>query len=234
MKKNPTVIISGATKGIGYAIAHEFAKHGATIYLAARTLADLKDVQQKLTVLNTNNKIHIYSVDFAKQLEIEAFTTHIINTTTKIDVLVNNVGVFALDEIENIKLQDVKNLFQINTLSAICLTTPFIPILKKQSFGHLFNILSIASKEAITNATAYSISKFAMNAYHLALQKELKPFRIKVTGVYPGNVYTNSWGNEDKTQMIQASDIAQLVYQAYQTSDNAYIDEINLTAYTNT
>jgi NADP-dependent 3-hydroxy acid dehydrogenase YdfG len=94
--------------------------------------------------------------------------------------------------------------------------------------GHIFNICSIAGLKAYTNGGAYSISKFAMNGFSMNLREEMKPHGIKVTTVHPGAVLTDSWGDYDNStkRIMEANDIAKMVYMASQLSLQACVEEI--------
>jgi short-subunit dehydrogenase len=96
--------------------------------------------------------------------------------------------------------------------------------------GHIFNICSIASLQAYPNGGSYSISKFALHGFTKNLREELKPAGVKVTGVYPGAVFTDSWGDFDNStgRIMEATDIALMVYQASQLSPQACVEEIVL------
>jgi len=94
--------------------------------------------------------------------------------------------------------------------------------------GHIFNICSIASLHAYANGGAYSISKFALYGFSKNLREEMKPHGIKVTSVHPGAVMSDSWGNYDNSskRIMEAEDIAKMIYSASQLSLQACVEEI--------
>jgi short-subunit dehydrogenase len=96
--------------------------------------------------------------------------------------------------------------------------------------GHIFNICSIASLQAYPNGGAYSISKFALSGFSKNLREEMKPYGIKVTGVYPGAAYTDSWSGSgvDPKRIMEANDVAQMVYATAQLSAQACVEDIVL------
>jgi short-subunit dehydrogenase len=96
--------------------------------------------------------------------------------------------------------------------------------------GHIFNICSIASLQAYPNGGSYSISKFALHGFTRNLREELKPTGVKVTGVYPGAVLTDSWGGFDNSggRIMEVSDVALMIYQATQLSPQACVEDIVL------
>jgi NADP-dependent 3-hydroxy acid dehydrogenase YdfG len=98
----------------------------------------------------------------------------------------------------------------------------------KLGSGHIINICSIAGQRPYAHGGAYSISKFALDGFSQNLREELKPAGVKVTTVYPGAVLTDSWGDFDNSnhRIMEASDIAKLVYQATQLSVAACVEQI--------
>jgi NADP-dependent 3-hydroxy acid dehydrogenase YdfG len=102
--------------------------------------------------------------------------------------------------------------------------------LSSGSRGHIFNICSIASLKAYKNGGSYSISKFALSGFSKNLRDEMKPHGIKVTGVYPGAAYTDSWAaaGVDPKRLMEANDIADMVFAASQLSPQACVEEIIL------
>jgi NADP-dependent 3-hydroxy acid dehydrogenase YdfG len=96
--------------------------------------------------------------------------------------------------------------------------------------GHVFNISSIAGLKAYPNGGAYSVSKFALRGFSMNLRDELKPYNIKVTTVFPGASYTDSWAASgiERERFMEASDIAKMVYAAFLLSPQACVEEITL------
>jgi short-subunit dehydrogenase len=99
-----------------------------------------------------------------------------------------------------------------------------------QKHGHIFNICSIASLQAYANGGSYSISKFALAGFSKNLREEMKPYGVKVTAVYPGAAFTDSWSGSgvDPLRIMEAGDIAEIVYAASQLSPRATVEDIVL------
>ena len=94
--------------------------------------------------------------------------------------------------------------------------------------GHIFNLCSIASLKAYPGGGGYGISKFALHGFNLNLREEMKTHGIKVTGIYPGAVLTDTWGDFDNSQkrIMEASDIAEMVYSCTKLSAQAVVEDI--------
>ena len=116
----------------------------------------------------------------------------------------------------------------INLYAAYHLTRILLPAMMDKKQGHIFNICSIASLKAYDNGGSYSISKFALMGFSKNLREELKPYNIKVTSVYPGAVYTSSWHGSGvpQSRIMEAADIADLVFAASQLSPQACVEDI--------
>jgi short-subunit dehydrogenase len=118
----------------------------------------------------------------------------------------------------------------VNLFSAYHVTRSVINQMIAQKSGHIFNMCSIASLKAYPNGGAYSISKYALAGFSTNLREEMKPHGIKVTAVYPGAAYTDSWvgSGVDPKRIMEAQDIALMVYTATHLSPQACVEEIIL------
>ena len=124
----------------------------------------------------------------------------------------------------------LEKMLSVNVSSAYHLTRVLLPAMMKQKGGHIFNICSIASLQAYHNGGSYSISKFALAGFSKNLREEMMPHGIKVTAVYPGAAYTDSWASSgiDKKRFMEAKDIADMVFAASQLSQQACVEDIIL------
>jgi short-subunit dehydrogenase len=158
------------------------------------------------------------------------FGAWILEQGINVDILVNNAGLFEPGSIHNEPDGLLQNQIETNLYSAYQLTRTLLPGMMQIKNGHIFNICSIASLHAYKNGGAYSISKFALDGFSKNLREETKTYGIKVTSVYPGAVLTDAWGNFDnsKHRIMEASDIAQMIYAASQLSAGACVEEIVL------
>lgn len=220
-----TVLISGASKGIGKAIALACASKGLNLALAARSLNDLNELKNDINSQYPHLKISIHSVDFSNNLQIESFVKSVLAEHQKIDILVNNVGNYKEDNVttSNSFLDEMLN---INLKSAYHLSRLIIPQLK--AGDSIINICSILSKNARKEAASYTISKHALYGFNNALREELRDKKIKVTAILPGSVYTPSWEGitVNKNELIQAEDVAKAVLFAIECSPNTVAEEI--------
>lgn len=222
------VVITGASKGIGKAIATGFAAAGAHLFLCARNEVDLYNTVAGLQVQYPDSTINAQPADMSKKDAVQKFGQWVLSKAGTIDVVVNNAGKFMPGSIYNEVDGLLEQIMDINVYSAYHLTRVFLPSMMNAKQGHIFNLCSIASLQAYPNGGSYSISKFALAGFSKNLREELKPYNIKVTAVYPGAVMTASWGDFDNgTQRImEAADIAAMIIAATKLSAQAVVEDI--------
>lgn len=220
-----TVLISGATKGIGKAIAIACASRGYNLALGARNYNDLIELKKEIISLYPEIKIVIHALDFTDISQIDEFVKSILSEHKKIDVLVNNVGGYKEDNVttSNSVLDEMLN---INLKSAYNLTKSLIYQFKEGD--SIINICSILSKNVRKEAVSYSVSKHALYGFNNALREEVRDKKIKVTAILPGSVNTPSWDGipVNREELIQPDDIAKAVLFAINCSVNAVVEEI--------
>jgi short-subunit dehydrogenase len=226
------IIITGASKGLGYAIAEVFTKDGSdhTFFLCARSQTDLEQAATQLRGFSTQIAIHIFPCDVSNKNELLAFAQHILAQTNDIDILVNNAGSFLPGSIGNEPERTLETMIETNLYSAYHLTRLLLPGMVKAGKGHIFNICSIASLAAYRNGASYSISKFALMGFSKNLRDEMKEHNIKVTAVYPGAFMSDSWRGSgiNPERIMEANDIANMIYAAAHLSPQACVEDIIL------
>lgn len=221
------VIITGASKGLGKAIAEKFAAAGNNLFLCSRSKEALSGTVQEFQKKYSNNNIKIFDADLSKKQNAIEFGNYCLQNGTP-DILVNNAGNFLPGNIYEEKEGTLENMIEVNLYSAYHLTRTVLPAMMKAKSGHIFNMCSIASLSAYKNGGSYGISKFALLGFNKNLREELKTFNIKVTAVIPGAVYTDSWSGSDinPERIMQADDIANMVHAASLLSPQACVEEI--------
>ncbi len=219
-------IITGASKGIGKAIATVFAANGYDLYLCSRNEVALYKTMEELLTRFPSISIKAKAFDLSKQAK--DFGLWILEAGIAVDILVNNAGLFEPGNVYDQPEGLLESQLETNLCSAYHLTRVLLPKMMKKGSGHVFNICSIASLQAYKNGGAYSISKFAMDGFNKNIREEMKAFGIKVTAIYPGAVLTDSWNNFDNSQhrIMEAEDVAKMVYAASQLSIGACVEEI--------
>lgn len=224
------IVITGASKGFGKAIAERFAADGKPhqLLLCARTKSKLETTGKELQERFPSAKVHVMVCDVTNKSELMAFADRVKALCDKTDILVNNAGIYLPGSANGEDDGNLESLMKINVYSAYHLTRLLLPAMMKAKSGHIFNMCSIASLNAYPNGGAYGISKFAMYGFSKNLREEMKPHGIKVTHVLPGAAYTDSWSGTgvDPQRIMEAADIAEMIYSAAQLSPQACVEEI--------
>jgi short-subunit dehydrogenase len=226
MTKN--AVITGATKGIGYAILSSLAKDGYSIGFCSRSKKDVDHLAQQLSKDYPNQKFVGLPCDISIKEKVEKFASKMLADMGNVDVLINNGGVFLPGEISNEEVGNLEMMINTNLYSAYYLTRALLPSMKTNHKGHVINMCSVASQIAYPNGGSYSISKFALLGFSKVLREEMKPHNIKVTSILPGATWSDSWKGVDlpESRLMQADDIAKLVMCALSMSDSATIEDI--------
>lgn len=223
------IIITGASKGLGKAIAEKYAEVGHTLFVCSRNEVDLYKIMEELLTKFPQCTIKARPVDMSNKQEVTDFGNWCLSFGIP-DIVVNNAGQFLPGSVYNEEEGFLEKMMQVNLYSAYHLTRLLLPKMMEAKRGHIFNMCSIASLKAYANGGAYSISKFALAGFSKNLREEMKPYNIKVTAVYPGAAYTDSWigSGVDPKRIMEAEDVAAMVYAASQLSPQACVEDIIL------
>jgi short-subunit dehydrogenase len=219
-----TAVVTGATRGLGYAIAKKLAEAGYNLVLIAKNKERLRAAQSDLSELNV--EVKTLACDFSVAEELNQLEDTL-RTLKRVDVLVNNTGIFALDRFENTDAEKLNQYLQVNCLSAIQITQALQRNLKQHQ-GHIFNIGSVVSENPKSIAFTYSISKAALQSFTEMLREDMRASSVKVTEVVPGSINTTSWDGEDvpRELFIQPSDIASALVNCLTLSKNANFEKL--------
>jgi NADP-dependent 3-hydroxy acid dehydrogenase YdfG len=225
MKK---IAVSGATKGIGRAIAEKFLKEGYEVAVCARKGDELLAMEQSVRASGLPGILHTVPCDVTRKEHLKAFYEFVKNTMGSVDILVNNAGIFEPGTIYGEEDGVLERQMATNVYSTYHLSRMFLPAMMERKSGHIFNLCSVASIKAYTNGGSYCISKFAVYGMTKVLREELKPFNIKVTAVLPGATLSGSWEGTTlpEERFMKATDIADAVFMASQLSPSAVVEEI--------
>ena len=225
----PIIIITGASRGLGRAIADKFAANGFDLLLTAMHEATMKAAVTELGELFPRIRILWRCHDLSKKSEAQQFGKWCIDQGSP-DILVNNAGNFAGGNVSDEEDGALEQMIETNLYSAYHLTRTVLPAMIRNHSGHIFNMCSIAGLKAYRAGGAYSISKFALHGFSMNLREECKPHQVKVTTVFPGAAYTDSWAASGmpRARFMEASDIADMVYATSTLSPSAVVEDIVL------
>lgn len=192
-----TVLITGASSGIGAATAILFAKAGSNLILTARRMDALEQVRQQCVAAHQGAGVQhggqfvTIPLDVSDKNQIASLPNEIPPDLRNIDILVNNAGyVVGVDRVGDISLQNMEEMFATNVFGLIALTQLFIKDFRERSTGHIINIGSIAGKEPYAGGSIYCATKHALHAFTAALMREVVDTPVRVTEIQPGMVET--------------------------------------------
>ena len=222
-----SVLITGASRGIGKAVAEIFAANGHDLFLSSRNEVALYKAMEELQTNYPSVSIKAKAFDLTDKQQAKDLGNWCLKYIVP-DIIVNNAGLFEPGSVHNEPEGLLESQLAINLNSAYHLTRTLLPKMMKRKSGHIFNLCSIASLDAYDNGGAYSISKFAMYGFSKNLREEMKPYNIKVTAVHPGAVLTDSWGDYDNSskRIMEAEDIAKMIFACTQLSAAACVEDI--------
>lgn len=223
------VIITGASRGLGKAIAEIFAENGCNLYITSMHEGRLYKAMEELLNKYPGAAIKAKPYDLSKKEQAQAFGQWCLKNCSP-DILVNNAGSFAGANVHDEEDGALEEMIETNLYSAYHLTRVIVKTMINKKAGHIFNMSSIAGLKAYPGGGSYSISKFALRGFSVNLREELKNYNIKVTAVFPGAAYTDSWASTgiNKKRFMEAEDIAKMVYAASQLSPQACVEDIIL------
>jgi short-subunit dehydrogenase len=189
--KGKVVIVTGASSGIGEATARQFGREGAKVILAARRVDRLEVLAQEIVSLNTGAETLVLQADLTKLDDIYKLVNETMAKFGRVDILVNNAGFGRLDWLENLDpVKDIQAQFDVNVMGVIQTTRQVLPIMMKQRSGHIINMGSMAGLVGTPTYTIYAATKHAVHGFSESLRREVKPWGIDVSMIYPGGVVT--------------------------------------------
>lgn len=223
-------VITGASKGIGAAIAELFASKGVNIAICARNKEDLTAFHDQLHAKYPTVEIISMVVDVSDKNQILKFVAMLESTWSRLDILVNNAGIYAPGEVHTEEDGILEKMMEVNVYGPYNLTRALMPYFLKQEHGYIFNMCSVASLFAYPNGGSYSITKFALNGMTKVLRAELKDKGIKVCGVFPGATWSASWAGVELPQhrLMQPEDVAKAIWLQLELSPSAVMEDIVL------
>jgi len=222
--------ITGATKGMGRAIAEKFAQSGYHLLLSARGTDALETLKTDLERNNPGITVRYRACDFSDGAQLTQLIQWIADTAPDLDILVNNVGIFRPVSILDESDDDFAQQMRINYHTPHLLSRAVGRSMRENRRGHIFNISSIASREPVSSAGTYTVTKYAVMGLTHVLREELRPYGVKVTEIIPGSTLTSSWEGTEvpADRFILPADVAEAILTCLRLSEGANVDEIRI------
>jgi 3-oxoacyl-[acyl-carrier protein] reductase len=222
-----TALVTGASRGIGQAIAMRLAALGARVLLVARDPSALTAVQREIASQGGDAEIH--SCDLTSDFAIEALGATIA-ASGGCDILVNCAGIGRMGTpLHELPVEDFDLIFATNVRAPYLLMRAIVPGMIERGKGHIINISSLAGQGTLANGAAYAGSKSALNAITYSSAEELRAHNIRVAVVAPGSVHTGfGRGGKDASKMLQPEDVAEVVAMLVTQPPQSFISEVRM------
>jgi NADP-dependent 3-hydroxy acid dehydrogenase YdfG len=178
------VVITGASSGIGKAIAKYLASQGVIVSLGARRMDKLIELQDQITL--AGGKAAIFLTDVTQKESVGALIKHTLDTFGKVDVIINNAGVMLLSKLEELRYEEWDAMISTNLKGMLYGIGAALPYFKARKEGHFINISSISGHRVDPTSAVYSATKYAVRALSEGLRQEVKPYNIRTTIISPG------------------------------------------------
>jgi len=220
--KNKVVVITGASRGIGAAIARHFAHEQTKLVLCGRDQKALNEVKQYIS--DNNTECITISGDIRTHSGIAKIVSESIKFFNTIDIFINNAGVGFKGDINSTSEEDFDKIIETNLKSVFYSFKELIPIMKKQGGGHIINISSLAGKQGVPNIAVYSASKAALNTLSEAVASEVRQDNIKISVLAPGSTDTGFMsGKPNSSKMtLKVDDVAGAVLNLAKQDENTW------------
>jgi short-subunit dehydrogenase len=192
------VLITGASSGFGEDAARLFAKEKCQVVLTARRLERLQSIATEIQA--AGGEAFAIPVDVNERGEISGMVQTVLDRYGRIDILFNNAGFGSLNWFENLKPErHIETLVRVNLTGTMLMTHAVLPSMLKRRAGHIINMSSVAGLIASPLLVPYAASKYGVRAFTDALRREVSPFGIKVSGIYPGPASTEFGKHLDRS-----------------------------------
>jgi short-subunit dehydrogenase len=224
--QNRTALLTGATGGLGEAIAAALSARGCNLLLTARNQAHLTRLREKLS-----GKTEIFPADLANPAQIDALTAHAGQTLGPIDILINCAGVFPVTPLANSSLEEFDRCFAINIRAPFLLSRAFVPAMASRGWGRVVNIGSSSSFAGFKNTSVYCASKHALLGMSRSLHDEFRSQNVKVISINPGSIRTEMGRqvpNQDFSTFLDPADVAEYVAFIISFDSNIISEEVRL------
>jgi short-subunit dehydrogenase len=194
--KGKVAVVTGASSGIGEATTRELALRGASVVLASRAMDKLEALQRGISA--SGGVALAVETDVSDRGSVDAMVGRTVGELGSLDVLVNNAGLGLSGRITEVRAEDVRHVFEVNTVGPLNCIQAALPHMGEG--GRIINVSSVVGKRAIPKVGAYCATKSALDALSDALRVEIKSRKISVTSVYPGTTRTSFRDNSRRTK----------------------------------
>jgi NADP-dependent 3-hydroxy acid dehydrogenase YdfG len=226
--RGKVVLITGASKGIGKELAIQMAGLGAKVSLLARSGPALDDIRN--TIRTNGGHCEVFAGDVTDEMFVKEAVEETIKKFGTVDIAVNNAGFGIFKHSDDTTAAEWDSVFTTNVKGTFLVSNAVIPVMKKKKSGHIINIASDVAKRVFAGGSLYCASKYAQDAYSMAIRKELRSFNIKVSVVYSGLVdsdfHADPQGHDSHSWWLKNQDMADAIIYVASQPAHVVIDEL--------
>ena len=223
-------IVTGATRGIGRAIAKALVSEGVDVALCGRNATEAERTAVELSARGPGRAIGA-ACDVTDMKSVARFVARSASDLGRLDLLVNNAGIGIFASVPDMDPDDFRRVIETNILGVFHMCHAAIPAIRATGGGFIVNISSLAGTNAFATGAAYNASKFGLLGFSEAAMLDLRHDGIRMAAILPGSVATefgHSHGNRDQSWMLQAADVAEAVADLVRYPDRAIPSRVDL------
>jgi len=225
-------VVTGATQGIGRALADGLAERGAALAICARTVTAVAQVASELS--SEGSKALGIPCDVRDEAQVTAFATQVLRDAGTPTILVNNAGVARFAPVAEMSLEQWNDVLDTNLRGMFLVTRAFLPAMLAHGRGTIVNIASLAGRNAFANGAAYCASKHAVLGFSKSLMMEVRQRGLRVVAVCPGSVNTaflderQSPFQPNRDKILSPAHVAAVVLDALELDERATVSELDI------
>lgn len=224
--KGQIALITGASRGIGRAIAWRLARADCDVILLARSGDELREIAMEIKT--AGREAMAIPTDLRDAAQVEGAVEKALRYFGRIDILVNNAGLWHYGPAHELRIEDWDEMFEVNVRGTFLATKFVLPLMLARGRGHIVNIVSVSGLIGEGDASGYNATKWAVRGFSQSLLKEVRDKGIRVTVVNPGGVNNQEAKTARAGRLIQNEDIAELVALAVTMPQRANLTEVTL------
>lgn len=225
--QDKTMIVTGASSGIGQGVAEELAKEGANVVLTARRIEKLEKIKDAIQPDN-RGKIQVIQMDVTSEADVRHAIEQTLEQFGQVDALINNAGQMLTGQVRSGAVDEWERMIDVNIKGVLYGINAVLPSMLERERGHIINISSVSGFEVTKRSTVYSATKFAVRAISAGLEKELAQTGVRVTNISPGMVDTSLSTAVTERKKLDVKDIANAVIYALSQPEYVNVNEVTV------
>jgi 3-oxoacyl-[acyl-carrier protein] reductase len=223
-----TAVVTGATRGIGFAIARALADAGATVAICGRSQNSVDEAVRRLTN-QSQRKVVGKAADVRGSTDVAALFEWVDRQTEGLDILVNNAGLGVMKSTAELTVEDWQRTIETNLSGAFYCSREALQRMKRRAGGYIINIGSLAGKNAFAGGAAYNASKFGLNGFSEAMMLDHRYDNVRVSHIMPGSVDTEfSGGSAQADWKIAPEDIGEIVLMLLRMPGRTLVSQVEV------